>query len=77
MENKKSLDLIQTIKIMELRLETWERQKAGQKASGKRVDVCLIASIVDIKDDIKTMKRALRLINNYNHMFELPLIEVA
>jgi hypothetical protein len=74
---KKSMNIVQTIKIMELRLETWERQKAGQNASGKRVDVCLIASIVDIKDDIKTMKRALRLINNYNHMFELPLIEVA
>lgn len=69
---KKSLDLTQSIKIAELKLETWQRQLEGQKHEGKLLDACLIASIVDIKDDIKTMKRAYRIINNYNLMFNLP-----
>lgn len=70
MENKK-FNLEQLQKIMEFRLKTWQDKKKADKLAGKRVDVCLIASIVDIKEDINTIKRAIKLNDQYNKMLGL------
>ena len=48
---------------MEMRLKTWEaRKKQGDR------DICLTVSIVDIKEDIKTIKRAMRLQEQYHYL---------
>ena len=55
----------QLIKLIELRSNYWKEQRS----KGSR-DVCLIASIVDAEDDIKTLKRAMRIKENYQAIFQ-------
>ena len=65
------MELPKVLKCMELRLNLWEIKRAEQRKKGKyNVDVCLIASICDIQEDIISVKRAMRIKDNYTEMFK-------
>ena len=57
-------ELRKVLKLMEIRLSLWEAEREKSKN-----DVCLVASISDIKDDIRTVKRAIRLHKDYMRDF--------
>lgn len=50
------------LSLMEFRLKHWQKQKKTASGTNK---VCLVASISNIKDDINTIKRAIKLKENY------------
>jgi len=57
------MDLKTVLKIMEMQLEIWQKKRYGSKIA--KNDWQLIASIVDVQEDIITIKRAIRLQNRY------------
>lgn len=62
----------QLISLIELRKKHWsEERKKGNR------DVCLIASICDAEDDIKTLKRALRIKEQYQRLLSVSEVKNA
>ncbi|MCK4501375.1 hypothetical protein KAU11_12815 [Candidatus Babeliales bacterium] len=58
----KALTLTEIEEVMTLRLSTWESKAKGSKGTEQ---ACLIASICDTREDIKTIRRARWIIERY------------
>ena len=62
---KLDLTLQQILAVMEIQKETWERRREVNKD-----DLCLLVSISDVTEDIITIKRAIRIKNNYEQKLD-------
>ena len=75
----KQFTLEQVKGLMEFRHRTWKKQldeaKNDPKSPYRPQLSCLVASVVDIKDDIRTIERAQRLLDRYENMFLTKKVE--
>ena len=52
------------LEIMQIQLKIWKKKKENSK----NVDLCLIASICDIQEDITSVNRVRRILKNYENL---------